>query len=206
MKRALALLLALSASSCLFVDPEPSLDSLRIGEVKEPVLVERTTRHPRTKELLRSWSEWVMPDGSTRKHGTETEWYPTGQLKWEREFDDGESVGHWRGFHVNGAPMSESFHATDEPTITTFWFDDGTLQARGEAWNGVRRGVWRHWYEDGTLREVGEYRENRREGVWSYYHPDGSLQAHGEFDRGERVGVWEVFKVGERPPEASTEE
>lgn len=196
-----AFLVALAASSCLFVDPEPSLDSLRIGEVEEPVLVERTTRHPHTKELLRRWSEWVLPDGTTQKHGPETEWYPNGELKWEREFDRGEPVGHWRGFHANGAPMAESFHATDEPTVTSFWFEDGTLRARGAALNGVRRGLWEHRYENGGLREVGEYRDNRREGLWSYYHPDGSLQARGEFDAGERVGVWEVFEPGERRPE-----
>ena len=183
----------LGSSSCaIFASPIPSMEELRIGEVREPTLVERQTRHPKTGVLLRTWSEWLLPDGEVQRHGKELTWYPSGAKEWEREFEYGVPVGHWQGWYEDGSPMAESFHGTDEPTKMTFWHANGQLAARGLALNGERTGFWSHWYEDGSVREQGEYENGLRQGLWVHWREDGTLDARGEYEAGVRIGEWEL--------------
>jgi len=166
MKRDLLLLLlcAPSFACAIFASPVPSLDELRVGEVREPKLVAHVTRNPHTGVVVREWS---------------------------REFDHGTPVGHWQGWYEDGARMAESFHGTELPTQMSFWHTNGQLSAQGEALNGVRFGEWTHWYANGQAREEGEYVEGLRNGLWTLYLKDGSLETRGQFEAGTRVGTWE---------------
>lgn len=195
MKRACLLALLALSSCAIFASPIPSKRELRIGEVREPELVERVTRHPHTGVVLRTWSEWLLPSGEVERHGREQTWYASGAKEWEREFDHGRPVGHWRGWYEDGTLMAESFHNTDHPTRMSFWHPNGQLSGEGLAWNGVRTGPWSHWYVDGSVREQGEYVEGLRDGRWIFLFEDGSLEARGEYAAGARIGEWELYET-----------
>ena len=183
-------LCALLTACSIFASPIPSLDELRVGEVRESQLVEHVTRHSKTGVVLRTWSEWSAPSGRGDKHGPERTWYQSGAREWEREFDHGTPIGHWRGWYEDGTPMAESFHSTDSATVMSFWHSNGQLSAQGPALNGARSGSWSHWYANGQVREAGEYVDGRRSGEWSLFHEDGSLEGRGRFEAGRRVGTW----------------
>lgn len=187
----LLLLCAPSFACAIFASPIPSLDELRVGEVREPKLVAHVTRNPHTGVVVREWSEWQVISGIGEKHGAERTWYPNGEREWEREFDHGTPVGHWQGWYEGGARMAESFHGTDLPTLMSFWHANGQLSAQGEALNGVRLGPWKHWYANGQVREEGDYLDGLRTGLWTFWLRAGSLETRGHFEAGTRVGVWE---------------
>ena len=176
----------------------PSREELMIGEVREPRLIQRVKEDPHTGQVLREWSEWVLPDGRIERHGIERQYHPDGAPHWVRHFDHGKPVGHWRGWYPDGSRLAESFHGTDETKPMVFWHPNGVESARGMAIDGRRVGVWKHWYSDGSLREEGSYRGGRRVGVWTYYHDDGSLEARGTLEDGMRVGEWELYEPGVR--------
>ena len=44
-----------------------------------------------------------MPSGEVLRHGSEQTWYPSGAKEWQREFDHGRRIGHWRGWYADGA-------------------------------------------------------------------------------------------------------
>ena len=83
----------------------PSREELMIGEVREPRLVQRVKKDPHTGQVLREWSEWVLPDGRVQKHGVERQFHLNGAPHWERHFEYGEPVGHWRGWYADGSPL-----------------------------------------------------------------------------------------------------
>jgi hypothetical protein len=133
----------------------------------------------------------LYPDGTRVKHGPEREWYDDGQLRWEREFRDGEPFGRWVSWHANGAKASEATFGSNELTEMTWWHDNGQVSTRGKARDAARQGSWNSWYASGAKRWEGEYRDNLREGVWTFWNADGSLAERGAFRADERVGRWE---------------
>ena len=133
----------------------------------------------------------LYPDGTRVKHGPEREWYDGGQLRWEREFKDGEPFGLWISWHANGEQASRATFGSDLLAEMVWWYDTGQLSTEGQALNGAREGRWSSWHANGEKRSEGEYRANLREGVWTFWNDDGTLAERGLFRADERVGQWE---------------
>ena len=72
----------------------------------------------------------------------ETEYWPSGKVKWERSYKDGKLDGVSRGY--------------DEA---------GTLREEVNYRNGKKNGIYRSYYSDGTLRVEGNYKDGLKDGV-----------------------------------------
>lgn len=100
---------------------------------------------------------------------TREEKYPNGQLKsrqtYKVEFDDTE---------VLAGPA-------------TFWFADGTLQAKGGYVKGKRHGKWTYWYASGQMKSQGEYAHGRKNGEWSDWEKDSNRQKLTRYANGKKV-------------------
>jgi hypothetical protein len=173
--RALAALLLVVPAACLTQRLEPP-DAPAEGKL-EVVREQDGAGH-----LVRERMVLVRPGLMPIAQGADKGWYPTGVVRFEREFDNGQPNGTWRTWHENGVLASEASFKTGE-TIMRFWYETGIVSAEGPARDGSRQGVWRCYRPDGSLREEGTYVNSLREGDWIEYGPD-SVQVHVVYERG----------------------
>lgn len=172
-------------------------------ESELPLTTSSTSKDRRTGNVVEFIERKRLPDGRSVKHGLERRWYPGGELRSERYFDEGEPTGRWKSWWEDGSLRSDyTFHPLAEPTVMTFWHPGGRRSAQGLARRGTREGRWTHWYESGSVREEGTYLLGVKDGEWTYYWEDGSLRSRGRYAGGARVGQWQH---GPRPPELEGE-
>ncbi|MCB9887645.1 MAG: redoxin family protein [Planctomycetes bacterium] len=93
--------------------------------------------------------------------------------------------------HANGALAQQGrLEGGMQEGPWTFWYPDGTVEARGEYHRDERVGTWTHYHPDGSLRMRGEYRGERQQGPWQFWYPGGGPQCRGEYLDGREHGEW----------------
>lgn len=153
---------------------------------KQRTFYERDTARPRLETTYR-----VYPGGRKLRHGSEREWYESGQLRWEREFAEGEPAGRWASYYPDGTQESETWPGPDPtPRTSTWWHPSGAVSSHGPTLRGARDGLWTSYHPDGTRAAEGRYVAGRREGEWTFWQPDGRTAERGEYRAGQRVGAW----------------
>lgn len=100
--------------------------------------------------------------------------YPTGAMKSEIEFMDGEPHGSFRSWHPNGA-----------------------LQLEVPYVRGRRHGTLRAWYETDQPESIREYANGKKHGRFTDWHPNGVKAAEGEYQNDELVWQREWDERGE---------
>lgn len=162
---------------------------------EEPAVSEvRRVWYPGREQLKKRYGVLVHANGRVVKHGEETEFFTSGEVRAEREFRHGEPAGTWRTWHPGGAQRSQVAIGSGTDLLPmTWWYADGTLQADGEGRAGVREGPWTYRHPDGTLAERGPFQRGLRHGRWTLWYPTGKKQAEGAYHEGKRVGEWKLW-------------
>jgi antitoxin component YwqK of YwqJK toxin-antitoxin module len=70
-----------------------------------------------------------------------------------------------------------------------FYYDNGVVEAEGDAEEGYKDGVWLYYYPNGKLRSCGLY-TLWKHGVWTYFYPDGLIRMITIYKDGKRIGLW----------------
>ena len=87
------------------------------------------------------------------------EFYETGELKIEGDFDDNEARhGLWLSYYENGIKWSESNYS-----------------------HGVRMGHSITFFPNGRVRYVGEYADDKQSGHWIFYDEEGNIVKEGDY-------------------------
>ncbi len=94
----------------------------------------------------------AKPTGADLKHGTWTEWYPSGNKKTEGQYDHGVAIGRF-----------------------AWWYDNGQKQAEVDYQNGVLGGTWITWHPNGLKESQAEYRNGELVERWMHWNADGKL-------------------------------
>jgi len=230
MSRALLLASLLGLSGCWVLPIRwERIARVRPADDRAPSFQVRTHLWPGTTDRRRQIEGHFHPDGHADArwrgrfvpHGTETEWYRSGQVKsvkhfdlgredgtwtyWhengrvqaERTWELGEPCGVWRTWHPNGRLASE-IPMVDELASAKWWYANGVVSSYGPARRGVREGEWIETWRSGAIRAFGPYVGGERNGTWTFLHEDGSLRMRGRYLNNARTGSWERWEPGER--------
>src|SRR6185369_7580976 len=98
--------------------------------------------------------------------GTLEERYPSGQVRWKRDYRRGEKNGVHVGWWENGRKMFE------------YRFRDDAYEGR-----------WREWYPDGKPAKEMRYKKGRETGLQRAWRSNGTLYANYEARDGRLYGV-----------------
>ena len=94
------------------------------------------------------------------------EYWPDGQVKWERNYQDGKLDG-----------------------ISKHYGQDGTLLAEENYENGKKNGMSKLYYEDGTLRMETNYKGDLKDGVETTYLRWNNLKVVTLFQQGKSLNT-----------------
>jgi antitoxin component YwqK of YwqJK toxin-antitoxin module len=131
------------------------------------------------------------------KDGKYETFYPDGSRLSAGEFINGDSVGLWEEWYLNGGKKFEkTFGEPGKPKgEAIIWMPSGdTLEL--QTYNDLGELDGRHvsyWSKTSEMREQGEYKNGNRHGVWNKWYRNGQPEYEREYDRGRFVGRWTDF-------------
>lgn len=73
------------------------------------------------------------------------------------------------------------------------YYEDGTLQIKGQIDKNKNIGKWQYFYETGELESEGYFVDDLPEGRWAWFYVNGKLREEGSYHKGNRVGWWRQF-------------
>ncbi len=145
-------------------------------------------------------------DDSIVSHGPHKEYYSSGELYVDGEFDHGKAVGTWIYHHPNGKVAKEVTYKAGRPDGEVKVFnEEGKLVSRREYVAGARSGVWDSYSDDGEqkLREEA-YKEGKPDGAFRTWFKNGQLRQEMNFVDGKLEGVaTEWTQVGDKRAEVN---
>jgi uncharacterized protein YdhG (YjbR/CyaY superfamily) len=104
-----------------------------------------------------------------------------GETPYEERFKDGSLS--CTGQHRNGQRVGE----------WKFFLVNGRLKAVGLYLDGKMFGEWRWFRENGEQMQTGSFDREVKTGVWRRFHPNGALLDEGEFVNGQKSGEWRRY-------------
>ena len=150
---------------------------------------ETNLMHPRmTIKSADDWwnakmAQYGMEEGEPLRHGLETVWYETGQLRFRGEFDRGQAIGEF-----------------------VWWQENGQLSRKGEYVDAKQHGEWSWWHKDGSRSVLGNYDHGTPVGRWLFWKPGGKLDQLKDLSGGSQPVAEEQRVEEERIDERSVPE
>lgn len=123
------------------------------------------------EQVVSDMSYGVGASGYPSPRGLAREWYPTGELRRERQFDD------------TGAVVGAD----------TTWWPNGTMRAQRHRYDRANEGHDRKWYSDGTPRMLGQWLQGKRVGAWRWYFPTGNVRLEVDYVDGRPHGEFRLW-------------
>jgi antitoxin component YwqK of YwqJK toxin-antitoxin module len=138
--------------------------------------------------------------------GTYKEFYPSGKLFVEGQYEDGDPVGEWTYWHENEKKNRTDVYESGE--LNGRWEvyrDDGSLEAEREFKVGQRHGEWIVYDDTGKVPlQKMHYQDGKPHGKWQEWYASGSPKGEYNFENGERTGeAIEWFEDGRERARAS---
>ena len=162
-------------------------------------------------------------DEQGKRQGEWKEYYLSGKLLAEGNYDNNVKTGLWKYYFENGnleqigsydskgrskgkwvwyypnksIRRQESFFDGISQGMITEYAADSTIMIQGEYVDGTKE---RFWIENvNGYRDEGEYLEDMREGMWKSYYPNGNLYFEGKFlddiPDGKQIWYYENGKI-----------
>jgi antitoxin component YwqK of YwqJK toxin-antitoxin module len=171
---------------------------------------EKTVFYP-NRQVRERWHDRSVGPTRVVKDGTYEAFYPDGARQAAGTYDNGDSVGLWQEWYLNGGYKSEksfgehgklkgrsivwmpggdtlefkTFNDLGEldGRYATFWRDNGELREQGEFSHGKRHGIWMRWSHNGAIEYGREYDDGRPVGRWVEFGSDGHVASIIEYRR-----------------------
>lgn len=146
------------------------------------------------EDLLKNRVEYI--DGNAS--GKYTEYYPTGDIKYEMLYSQGKANGQEIGYYPNGTISYELINQNDSGNGPyKEYHSNGNVREIGHIINGFYTGHWQTFYSDGTLKSDFEYgEEGKINGEYKYYDRDGKIHYTYEYRKGEIIAYTFFDKSG----------
>lgn len=120
------------------------------------------------------------------KHGKYTSFYPGGQVKEERNYQNDLLDGESKVYFENGKLDYIETHKKGEfEGPYQKYFESGQLSNEGQYVNNEMSGIWKRWYENGQLREEVQFSANNENGPFKEYHENGKIKTEGSYINGD---------------------
>lgn len=131
-----------------------------------------------------------MLDSLGRRTGTWKEFYLSGEIKSEGQYQADQKTGKWMYFFLSGSTEQEGNYVNGKPSGRWRWYYEGKQLLREENYrNGLEDGFSIELSEQGDTLSYGEFIDGEREGAWLFLQ--GSQRIHGQFKSGQMDGTWE---------------
>jgi antitoxin component YwqK of YwqJK toxin-antitoxin module len=133
-----------------------------------------------------------LVDADNLKQGIWREFYITGELKSEGEYQDNIKVKTWNYYFMNGKLEQKGNYVKGKPNGTWRWyFESGNLLREEIFLRGKEDGFLLELSEKGDTIAYGEYIDGEREGNWKF--KDGDMSLNGNFKSGKQDSTWTHF-------------
>jgi antitoxin component YwqK of YwqJK toxin-antitoxin module len=149
-----------------------------------------------------------LVDSLGLKQGKWQEFYFTGDLKAEGNYQDNQKTGSWVYYHPNKKTEQTGRYLRGKPIDTWRWYYEtgsllkeenyvngqedgfsfeldinGDTLSRGEYIDGEREGSW--FFKEGNQKRIGAFKEGKMDGIWKHIYEGGKLSFTGKFKQGE---------------------
>ena len=123
------------------------------------------------------------------------EYYDSGQLRAEGNYDKDNKTGRWKFYFLNGETEQEGVYRNGKPDGPWRWYyDTGALLREEYYFNGLLDGEMVEYNENGDIITKGSYIEGKEEGGWTFR--TGKTLVEGSYAGGMRNGEWKYWDVG----------
>jgi antitoxin component YwqK of YwqJK toxin-antitoxin module len=112
-------------------------------------------------------------DSGDKQEGDWKEYFESGQLKDEGEYQKGLKVGEWKYYFMDGKK-----------------FEVGKYDK-----NGKQTGQWLWYYDDGKIRRESTFSKGQEDGNFIEYNDSGTVITKGQFEDGLKEGDW-IYQLG----------
>lgn len=130
------------------------------SDLKQEIIEYHPNGDPKTIQFFKG-------SDSAKLKVKEIQYYPDGQLAFEKSFKNNKPHGEWKFWHKNG-----------------FVWSEGCYQA------GLRMGTAKVYHENGQLFFTGQYTKGKKDGEWLFYNEQGELETKTVFDLGKVIENW----------------
>ena len=136
-------------------------------------------------------SKGVIDEQGIRK-GKWRNFYVTGELKSEGEYQNNSRVGNWKFYYGNARIEQNGNYKNGKPDgLWTWYYPDGNVLREEEFYNGLEDGYYTEFDSLGNIITKGEYLEGEKEGEW--YYKVGDHTENGKYVLGLRDEVWKYY-------------
>ena len=136
-------------------------------------------------------AEGLLDDEGMRQ-GKWKEYYLTGELKAEGEYQENLRVGEWKYYNGYGNIEQTGKYWKGLPNEEWIWYYPNKKMHRREHYDkGNLEGEYVEWDSAGVIILQGNYEGDAKSGVWRYQLND-HLEI-GEYQDGEKNGVWKWY-------------
>ena len=148
-----------------------------------------------------------------RQDSLYTEWYETGKIKVEGEYDMNEPVGKWKYYYIDGRLKSVEEVRGDDNYVWEFYLPDSLhtqiiKEGNGELVTYYTTGSVKEWYnyknglKDGNFEELsiygyptlkGSFKEGLKDGKWQYFYYNGDKEKISHYEAGVLNGDYKHY-------------
>jgi len=129
-----------------------------------------------------------IPDGIVR------EYYESGKLKAEWNYEKGKPDGICKTYYESGELMFEyNYKDGDREGITRSFYMSGRLKYEYKYRGGKLDGTVKKYYRNGNIAFVWKYKDGKREGIAKSYSKNGSLKAKWNYKDDQLNGMIRIY-------------
>jgi antitoxin component YwqK of YwqJK toxin-antitoxin module len=180
------------AEKGLFVIDEPKLE-LRINAKFQP---ETVPDHLLPCGGQESKVVAIIGKKWGKEHGQTLWFYPSGSIKIDSYYEEGELHGPWSYFAESGNLLVKSWFVYGQRQgRSCYYYHSGQLYSIQTYRQDQPHGQWRYYYQDGTLKTLENYDDGSLHGVVQLYYPNGCLKKELHFKQGKLCGKERLWSV-----------
>ncbi len=143
---------ALGAVCLLGCNREPQRGIIRMTEEKD-----------KDGNLFRKYEYYLNAKGQKIPHGKLTQYFPSGEVKFQGQMLDGKQDGEWIEYNIEGKIVGRVSYKEGQPHgPLTVLYPSGKMKVKGANIEGLQDGEWVWYDEEGnvTKRELWKEGEN----------------------------------------------
>jgi len=137
-------------------------------------------------------SSGKVPDGNYQ------EYYPSGRVKRDYTFKNGNLNGICKEYYASGIVERESTMINGMETgISRNYHQSGQLEGESEIVNGEKNGTTKLYYESGKVRSIMHYVKGKMVGNQQVFYESGQVEVEVEFKDGVKEGpIHQYYETG----------
>ncbi len=132
-------------------------------------------------------------------HGTRKSYFESGVLQKEEEYRDGRREGVSREYYEDGVLKNYETFKDDRLNGECYMnYPGGQRIMAGQCADGRKTGKWTLFHNNGNKYMEGNYADGMMQGPWRSFSPDGWLDSEGEYQNGSQSGIWTYYDKARR--------